>query len=158
MYVDADNKRAEQNSEMLATCILTSISTGTRVQLHAIYDNFKIGGMVYGELVFKGLMNKVIVDNKQTTRYVQDQYENLPSYMTTCDSDIATFILEWRNVVSLLEVRGVLLTDKFKILWHAFDLCKDAYFVENMGHKQEPMGRTRSQYPCSPSTSFYSLH
>ena len=116
MYVDADNKRAEQNSEMLATCILASISTGTGVQLHAIYNNFKIGGMVYGELVFKGLMNKAIVDNKQTTRYVQDQYENLPSYMTTCDSGIATFILEWRNVVSLLEVRGVLLTDKFKIL------------------------------------------
>ena len=116
MYVDADNKRAEQNSEMLATCILTSISAGTRAELHAIYDNFKIGGMVYGELVFKGLMNKAIMDNKQTTRYVQDQYENLPPYMTTCDSDIATFILEWQNVVSLLEVRGVLLTDKFKIL------------------------------------------
>ena len=28
-YVDADNKRTEQNSEVLATCILASISTGT---------------------------------------------------------------------------------------------------------------------------------
>ena len=93
MYVDADNKRAEQKSEMLATFVLASVSAGTRAEIHTIYGNFNIGGMVYGELVFKGLMNKAIVDNKKTTRYLQDQYENLPSYMTTCDSDIAKFIL-----------------------------------------------------------------
>ena len=95
VYVDADNKRADQNSDMLATCILASVSAGTRAKIHAIYNNFKVGGMVYGELVFKGMMNKAILDNKQTTRYLQDQYYNLPSYMTTCDFDIAKFILEW---------------------------------------------------------------
>ena len=42
--------------------------------------------------------------------------------MTTCNSDIAKFILEWRNVVSLLEDRGVVLTDKFKTLWRSFEL------------------------------------
>ena len=40
--------------------------------------------------------------------------------MTTCDSKIAKFILEWQNMVSLFEGRGVVLTDKFKILWRAF--------------------------------------
>ena len=57
--------------------------------------------------------------------------------MTTCDSKIVKFTLEWRNIVSLPEARGVVLTDKFKILWHTFEICKDAYFVEYMGHKQE---------------------
>ena len=122
---------------MLATCILTSVSAGIRVELHAIYEDFKIGRMLYGELFFKGLTNKAIVDNKHKTRYLQYQYDNLPSYMTTCDSDIAKFILEWRNVVILLEARGMALTDKFKILLRAFELCKDAYFVEYMGQKQE---------------------
>ena len=60
VYVDSDNKRAEYNSEMLATCILASVSAGTRAELHIIYDGFKIDGMVYGELVFKGLTNKAI--------------------------------------------------------------------------------------------------
>ena len=90
---------------MLATCILISVSAGTRAKLHAIYGDFKIGGMIYGELVFKGLMNimnKAVVKNKQTNRSLHYQYDNLPSYMTTCDCDIAKFILEWRNVVSLL--------------------------------------------------------
>ena len=50
--------------------------------------------MVYGYLVFKGLMNKAIFDNKQTTRYLKDQYDNIPSCMTTCDSDITKLILE----------------------------------------------------------------
>ena len=53
---------------MLETCILTSISAGTRAKLHVIYEDSKISRMVYGELVFKGLMNKAIVKNKQTTR------------------------------------------------------------------------------------------
>ena len=72
MYVDADNKRAEQKSEMLATCILAYVSPGTRDEIHDIYDNFNISGMVYGELVFKGLINKAFFYNKQTTRYLQD--------------------------------------------------------------------------------------
>ena len=71
-------------------------------------------------------MNQYIFDNKQTTRYLQDQYNNLHFYLITCDSDIANFIMEWRNVVSLLEARVVILTDKFKMVWLAFDICKDA--------------------------------
>ena len=73
MYVDADKKRADHNSEMLTTCILTSVSPGTWAEIHAIYGNFKNGGMVYGKLVFKGLMHKAISDNNQKTRYLQDQ-------------------------------------------------------------------------------------
>ena len=57
---------------MLMTCILASVSPGTRANLHTIYDDLKIVGMVYGELVCKGLMNKAVVGNKQTTRYLQD--------------------------------------------------------------------------------------
>ena len=110
---------------MLATCIFDSVSAGTRADLHTIYGDFMISRMVYGELFFKVLMNRAIFNNNKTTRYLQDQYENLPSYMTNCDPDIAKFILEWRNVASLLEARGVVLTDKFKILWRAFEICKD---------------------------------
>ena len=64
VYVDAVNKRKEQKYEMLATFVLASISLGTRANLHAIYGDLKIVGMVYGELVFKGLMNKAVVGNK----------------------------------------------------------------------------------------------
>ena len=89
-----DNKIAEHNSEILVTCILTSISAETRAKLHAVYDDFKIGGMVYCNLVFKGPMNKDIVNNKQKTRYLPDNYSNLPLYMITCDSGITKFILD----------------------------------------------------------------
>ena len=44
--VDADNKHTEQNFDMLATCILASVYARTRSKLHAIYDDFKISGMV----------------------------------------------------------------------------------------------------------------
>ena len=67
--------------------------------------------------------------------------------MTTCDSDIAKFILEWRNMVSLIEARCVVLTDKLKIMWRAFDLCKDAYFVDYMGRKKETHEEDESPRP-----------
>ena len=137
VYVDAEKKRSEQNSEVLVTCILSSVSPGNIAEIHAIYDDFKIGRMVYGELVFKGIMNKAIFNNKQATWYLQYQYNNLPSYMNTCDSDIAKFILEWCNAVVFLEAYAVVLTDKFKTIWRAFKLYKDAYFLEYMGRKQE---------------------
>ena len=54
----------------------------------ATYEDYKINGEICGELVFKGLMNKTIVDNKQTMRYLQDEFENLLSNMTSCDSNI----------------------------------------------------------------------
>ena len=57
--------------------------------------------------------------------------------MTTCDSYIAKFILEWRNVLSLLEARDEVLTDKLKNMWRTFELCKESYFVEYIGRKQE---------------------
>ena len=50
--------------------------------------------------------------------------------MTTCDSDITKFILEWKNVVSLLESHIIGLTDKFEILLRTFDMCKDSYCFE----------------------------
>ena len=67
--------------------------------------------------------------------------------MTTCDSDIVKFILEWKNLVSLLEACGVVLTDKFKILWRAFEICRDTYFVKYMGLKKEAHEEDESPIP-----------
>ena len=57
--------------------------------------------------------------------------------MITCDSNIVKFILEWSNVVLLLEARDVVLADRFKIVWRTLEICKGAYFVEYMGCNQE---------------------
>jgi hypothetical protein len=101
----------------------------------ATYEDYKINGEICGELVFKGLMNKTIVDNKQTTRYLQDEFDNMPSNITSCKSKIPEFTLQFRNITSLLEARGTVLPDKFKVLWRGFDLCKDENFRDYMTRK-----------------------
>ena len=136
-YLQGTNHRAEQNSEQLARCIMASVTPNTHAELMATYEDYKINGEICGELVFKGLMNKTIVDNKQTTRYLQDEFDNLPSNMTSCDSNIPEFILQFRNITSLLEARGTVLPDKFKVLWRGFELCKDENFRDYMARKQE---------------------
>ena len=77
------------------------------------------------------------MDNKQTTRYLQDGFENMSSKMTSCDSNIPEFILKFCNITSLLEARGTVITDKFKVLWRGFDLCKGDNFRDYMARKQE---------------------
>ena len=57
--------------------------------------------------------------------------------MTSCDSNIPEFILQFRNITSLLEARGTVLPDKFKVLWRGFELCKDDNFRDYMARKQE---------------------
>ena len=47
----------------------------------------------------------------------------------------------------LLEAPGVVLTDKFKILWRAFEIYKDAYFVKYMGRKQDAHEEDDSPIP-----------
>ena len=49
--------------------------------------------------------------------------------------------------MGLLEARGVVLTDTFNILWRAFEICKDAYFFEYMGRKQEAHEEDESPIP-----------
>ena len=49
--------------------------------------------------------------------------------------------------MSLLEAYGVVLTDKFKTLWRTFELCKDAYFVDYVGRKQEAHEEDKSSTP-----------
>ena len=158
MYISANSKRIEQKYEMLTTCILRSVSAETWAELHIVYDDFNIDGMIYFELVFNGLMNKAIIINTHMTRYLQDKYDNLPSYMTSCYSGIAKFILEWRNLVSFLEAHGLVITNKFNILWRAFELCKDVYFVEYMGHNQEAHNTEKSQHLHSLLASSWSSH
>ena len=59
--------------------------------------------------------------------------------MTTCDSGIAKFILEWRNVVSLLEARGVVITDKLKILWRALRCARTHTFSSTWDASKRPI-------------------
>ena len=132
-----NNQHREQNSESLATCIMDSLSEQTRAYMKSIYATLKIDGHIYGELVFKALMNKAVIDNKKTTRHLQDRYDSLPQFMTSCDSIIPEFILEWREVVALLEARGEAINDKFKVLWRAFELVKDENVRQYMVCKQE---------------------
>ena len=49
--------------------------------------------------------------------------------------------------MSLLEACSVVLAYEFKIMWRAFELWKDAYSVEYMGHKQEAHEEDESPVP-----------
>ena len=50
-------------------------------------------GIQSGELLFKLLINKAIIDNKQTTEKLRNMWENMPSKMGDLGSDINEFVL-----------------------------------------------------------------
>ena len=53
----------------------------------------KVAKVAVGELLFKVLFNKAIIDNKQTTRKLQDLLNNCLSKMGYLESNIESFIL-----------------------------------------------------------------
>ena len=81
--------------------------------------------------------------HKQTTTQLQDRYDAPPQFMTSCDSNIPELILEWREVVALLEARGEVINDKFKVLWRAFELVKDENFSQSIHGPQTRISRRR---------------
>ena len=94
------------NSAHMAECLLASIYPETYEIVLVDQHLWKAQDMACGEKLFKLLMNKAIIDNKQTTRKLQDQWENYPAKMGDLDSNIDKFIFFYRNITMMLRARG----------------------------------------------------
>lgn len=141
--------RAAQNSSQMCTFLLDSLTESTRTEIMQVKDEWSIGEEGQGPMLFKVLMNKTIVDNNHTTRFLEDRFDELPQMMTTFDSDINRFHLEYREIVALLKGRGKTNLDEFKPLWRGYALCKDADFRDYMKRKEETYD---DEYPNSSLT------
>jgi len=135
-YRNAPDRRA-QNAVHMSTFLLASLKKGTQADLLANKQEWSIDGETYGPLLFKAIINKAIVDNHQTTSFLEDRLEGMSAFMIECDSDINRFHLEFREVVQLLEGRGKTGIDKLKYLFKAYKCAKDKDFRDWSKRKQE---------------------
>lgn len=124
--------RAAQNLTQMCTLLLDSLAEGTRMEIMQVKEEWSINEEGHGPMLFKVLMNKTVVDNNHTTRFLKDRYNELPQMMTTFNSDISRFHMEYGEIVALLEGHGKTNLDRFKPLWRGYALCKDADFRDYM--------------------------
>jgi hypothetical protein len=131
--------RQLQNSAQLCECLFASLAPDTAEIAMSESHLFTSQGIQSGELLFKFLMNKAIIDNKQTTEKLRGQWENMPSKMGDLKSDIDKFVLCYRNVTAMLKARGKEITesDEITALFKAFGCVEDAVFVDYMDRKKE---------------------
>ena len=85
------------------------------------------------------LMNKAIIDNKQTTEKLRGMYENMPAKMGDLKRDIDKFVLYYRNITTMLRARGKVLTESDEItsLFKSFTHVQDAVFCDYVERKKE---------------------
>ena len=90
--------------------------------------------MQYCKAMCKLLMNKAIIDNKQTPTKLQSQSDNYPSNIGDLDSNIEEFILFYCNITSMLLAQGKFISesDKIALLLRSFLHVKDEVFREYM--------------------------
>lgn len=131
--------RQLQNSAQLCECLMALLSPGTAEIAMSESHLFTSQGIQSGELLFKFLMNKAIIDNKQTTEKLKGMWDNMPSKMGDLKSDIDKFVLHYRNITTMLKERGKIITegDEITSLFKAFSFVEDAVFVEYMDRKKE---------------------
>ena len=121
-YHDTTSRKA-QNSVQMKMALYKTLGPTTQLEMLNVKDQWSIGATPYGPMMFKSLMNKTIVDNNQTTRHLQDRFDELPNFMITCDSDLEKFHSQYREIVSLMKGRGITNIDTFKPLWRGYQLC-----------------------------------
>ena len=122
--------RKLQHSAQLCECLMASLSTGTAEIAMAESHLWTSQDIQSGELLFKFLMNKAIIDNKQTTEKLRGMWENMPAKMGDLSSDIDKFVLYYRSITTILRARGKVLTESDDItsLFKSFTHVKDAVF------------------------------
>ena len=99
-----------QNSVQLVECLINSIYPETSKIILAEQHLWKAQIMASSKKLFKLLTNKAIIDNKQTTRKLQDHFDNCSSKMGDLDSNIHTFILFYRNITMMMPAQGKIIS------------------------------------------------
>ena len=119
-----------QNSAQFANCLIKCICPEMSQVVLSEHHLWKSQSITCGEKLFKALMNKAIIDNKQMTRKLQDQYDDCAANMGEFDPNIDKLLLFYRNLTMMLKTRGKVLIPRYKIttLLYEFLMVKDKVF------------------------------
>jgi hypothetical protein len=132
-YISQQTRQA-QNAVQMYHFLIDSLSEQGR--LHIITEKkaytVSVAGIEYpnGPMLFKLIMSKAIIDTRSTSSHIQANLMNLPSYISTIDSDIIRFNEYVKIQRAGLLARGKTVDDLLLCLFNGYMAASDATFVK----------------------------
>eukprot|EP00957_Ditylum_brightwellii_P040292 3049030-Ditylum_brightwellii.AAC.1 len=110
-------------------CIKKSLSETAKLKVLAKSEHYTIAGNPVGELLFKLLMTKVVMDTRAMALHLRENLTNLDLYMATVNSNIEFFNQYIKQNQEGLKARGESTDNLMTNLFKAYLVSSDGNFV-----------------------------
>ncbi len=138
-------QRAAQNNEMMAKCILASLTDAAKDQLLVAKHSWMINNedptnptsISVAALLYKEIMRLTTLDTRATNKALRDNLKALPEYCVQVKGDIDKVNAYFMQNLNQLLSRGEGADDKEDILFAAYQHVPDAEFRKYMGQKKD---------------------
>ena len=114
--------RQAQNSVQLFHCLNNSMTEAAQLKIVAESDKYMEGETPVGEILFKFMMKKAVIDTSTTATYLRCKHTNIDTYMSTVKLDIKNFNQYVKVNVDGLKARGERTNDLMINLFKAYQV------------------------------------
>jgi hypothetical protein len=118
-YYNQQN-RAAQDSMMLYTCVMNSMSRTGCNKITGFRNLYTINGTSIGILLLKVIVRESYIDMNAMMTYIQDQLSRLDEFLQIIDYDIGKFNLHVQSLLEALNTRGEMTTDLLTFLFKGY--------------------------------------
>ena len=138
-------QRATQNNEMMAKCILASLTESARDQLLVAKHSWILNDedpdnptdITVAALLYKEIMRLTTLDTRATNKALRDNLKALPEYCVQVKGDVDKINSYFIQNLNQLLSRGEGADDKEDILFAAYQHVPDAEFRKYMSQKKD---------------------
>ena len=136
-YIDREC-RAAQDTRMLYTCIMNSLSKEAKTKVHIWRTQYTIqGGHKSGNLLLKVVIRESHLDTNATTSVIRLKLSSLDNYMPQVGSDIVKFNTYVKLLIDSLHARGETSHDTLVNLFKGYQAVSDKPFSDYINRLQE---------------------
>jgi hypothetical protein len=103
---EGEENRASQDSQMLADCILNSLTTEARSTVTLYTNEYTVKKVKSGACMLKVVIRESHIDTNATTRILREELNKLDAFMVSIDSDVSKFNQHVKGLIEQLHARG----------------------------------------------------
>ena len=136
VYLNIES-RQKQNNQMMVECLLASLTEACFYKINNEESKYMVKKVLSLALLYKLVMQKVIIDRRATTYKFRTSLNNLSTYMGTVNSNIELFNYHVKNAEKGLSARGETVNDLCMKLFQGCKACVYTNFEDYIKKKEE---------------------
>ena len=122
---------------MMYQCISASLSNNAQIKVLNVENEYIVNNVRDGPMFFRVLIGKCYVDTTGTIEQLQRSLRNLPSFMTSVNSNISEFNQHVEDIVMSLMARDAATAGLLTDLYDGYQTASDTKFTRYIETRYE---------------------